>query len=177
MPRLAIVDPARDSGPGADILNGPLKEKQINIFKGLAAHPAVLQAFLGFVGGVKSGAALTAKEAEIVALACAEKRNCRYCRAAHTAIARGAGIDEEAALAIRRGRAADDRHQALLDFTNAIIDADGFVSDEELAAFRAAGFDDRAAIETVAHIAINTFTNFYNNVNETEVDFPEPATV
>ena len=38
MPRLQTVDPNTDTGPGADILNGALKEKQINIFKGLAAN-------------------------------------------------------------------------------------------------------------------------------------------
>ena len=46
MTRLDAVDPSTDTGPGADLLNGPLKEMQINIFKGLASHPDVLQAFL-----------------------------------------------------------------------------------------------------------------------------------
>ena len=32
MPRLTSIDPATDTGAGADLLNGPLKEKQINIF-------------------------------------------------------------------------------------------------------------------------------------------------
>ena len=48
----------------------------------------------------------------------------------------------------------------------------GGVSDAELAAFRAAGFDDRAAIEVVAAITAMTFTALYNHVNETVVDFP-----
>jgi alkylhydroperoxidase family enzyme len=46
MPRLKNIDPTTDTGAGADLLNGPLKEKQINIFKGLAAHAPVLQAFI-----------------------------------------------------------------------------------------------------------------------------------
>ena len=33
MPRLTNIDPSTDTGPGADLLNGPLKEKQINISK------------------------------------------------------------------------------------------------------------------------------------------------
>ena len=86
MPRLASIDPATDTGPGADILNGPLKAKQINIFKGLAAHPPVLQAFLEFAGGVKGGA-LTPAEHEVVALVMSTKNECRYCAAAHTKVA------------------------------------------------------------------------------------------
>ncbi len=176
MPRTNFIDPNTDSGPGADILNGPLKAKQINIFKGLAAHPPVLEAFLGFAGGAKGGA-LTDAEHEIVALVCGEKRHCGYCVAAHTTIAAGAGFDEEASLNIRRGTANDDRHQALLDFTAAMLDTHGHVADDQLAAFKSAGFGDDAAIEVVAAIAVNTFTNYFNGMHDTEIDFPVPATV
>ena len=64
------------------------------------------------------------------------------------------------------------RAQALLDCTRAGIAGNGNVSDAELAAFRAAGFDDRAAIEVVAAITAMTFTALYNHVKDTEVDFP-----
>ena len=176
MPRLNIVDPTTDTGAGADILNGPLKEKQINIFKGIATNPGVLKAFLDFAGGVKAGS-LTPTEHEIVALVTGQKRNCEYCLAAHTQIAKGAGIDEELSLKIRQGSAHDDRHQALIDFTAAILDTDGFVTDAQLSAFRGAGYDDAAAIEVLGAIAVNTFTNLFNHVNETEVDFPVAAAV
>ena len=48
MPRLKTIDPATDTGAGADLLNGPLKDMQVNIFKGLATHPVLLEAFLGW---------------------------------------------------------------------------------------------------------------------------------
>ncbi len=176
MPRLNIVNPKTDTGPGAEILNGPLKEKQINIFKGVATNPGVLKAFLGFAGGVKSGS-LTPAEHEIVALVCGQKRACEYCLAAHTAVAKGTGIDEDLALKIRQGDANDDRHQSLVDFTNAMLEHDGRVTDGQLKAFRTAGYDDAAAIEVIGAIAVNTFTNFFNQLNQTEVDFPVPASV
>ena len=176
MPRLGLIDPTTDSGPGADLLNGPLKEKQINIFKGLAVHDGVLQAFLGFAGGAKGGA-LTDVEHEVVALVCAAKRKCEYCTAAHSVIAAGAGLSDDQVVAIRKGNVDDDRHQALIDFTAAIIESDGFVSDDQLAAFRGAGYDDKGVIEVIAAITVNTFTNLYNHVNETAVDFPEPAAI
>lgn len=176
MPRLAIIDPATDTGPGADFLNGPLKSKQINIFKGLAVNSGVLQAFIQFVGGVKGGA-LTEAEHEIVSLVASEKRRCQYCLAAHTQIAKGAGIDEETALGIRRGQIDDDKRQALIDFTTAILETDGFVSDQQLNDFRNAGYDDAAVIELIGALAVIGFTNLYNHVNETEIDFPVAATV
>ncbi|UCD75804.1 MAG: carboxymuconolactone decarboxylase family protein [Phycisphaerales bacterium] len=176
MPRLQTIDPTTDTGPGAEMLNGPLKNKQINIFKGLAVNPGALKAFLGFSGGIKGGA-LSDAEHEVVALTTSQERNCHYCLAAHTQIARGAGIDEEQALRIRQGTSDDPRHRALIGFTTAILDSDGFISDDQLESFRAAGFDDAAVIEVIGQIAAMTFTNLYNHVNETEVDFPVPASV
>jgi uncharacterized peroxidase-related enzyme len=176
MPRLHVVDPQTDTGPGADLLNGPLKGKQLNIFKGMANNPAVLKAFLGFSQGVK-GHELTPAEHEIIALVVAERNECHYCTAAHTAVANQLGIDDDLALTIRRGEADDDRQQAIIDFVTAIMDTNGFVNDEHLEAFRAAGFNDAAVVEVIAQITVMTFTNLFNHVNETEIDFPEPAAV
>ncbi|MEM7227403.1 MAG: carboxymuconolactone decarboxylase family protein [Planctomycetota bacterium] len=176
MPRLAAVDPATDTGPGAELLNGPLKNKQINIFKGIAANPGVLKAFLGFAGGVKTGQ-LTEAEHEIIALVSGQKRNCEYCLAAHTQIAASVGLDENMVLNVRKGHIDDTRMQAVLDFTTAVLDTDGFVSDEQLEAFRGAGFDDAAVVEVLGAVTVNTFTNLFNHVHETEVDFPVPAAV
>ena len=177
MPRLHTIDPNTESGPGADFLNGPLKGKQFNIFKALANNPGVLKAFLAFSQGVKTSGSLTPAEHEIVALTCAQKRNCEYCLAAHTQIAIGDGVDEELTVRIRRGESDDARQQALIDFANAILETEGLVGDEQLQAFRAAGFDDAAIVEVIGQIAVMTFTNFFTHLNETEVDFPVAATV
>lgn len=176
MPRLKSVNPETDSGPGAEILNGPLKQKQINIFKGIATNSGVLKAFLGFAGGIKAGA-LTTEDHEVIALVSAQLRHCEYCSAAHTMVAQGEGIDEAHVLAIRKGVVDDPKQQALIDFISKTIETNGFVSDEDLADFRSAGYNDEAVIEVIAGIAVNYFTNLFNHVNETEIDFPIPAAV
>ena len=176
MPRLDVIDPAVDSGPGAAILNGPLQEKQINIFKGLAAHPSVLEAYLAWAQGSKGGA-LTPSEGEVVQLLAAEKMSCDYCLAAHTKIAQGTGFSEDDCLNIRRRQSDDAKLQALIDFTAEALDTYGNVSDDTLESFINAGYDTKAAIEVVAGISTLTFTSFYNHIHETVVDFPEAATV
>jgi uncharacterized peroxidase-related enzyme len=176
MPRLNIVEPKSDTGPGAELLNGPLRSKQINIFKGMATNPGVLKAFLGYVGGIKTGA-LTDAEHEIVQLAMAQENHCEYCLAAHTQIARGAGLSDQDITGVRRGSVSNDKFQALADFTRAVWKTNGYVGDDELDAFRSAGYDDAAIIEVIAEMSVAAFTNIFNHVNETEVDFPEPATV
>jgi len=176
MPRLATVDPANESGPGTDLLNGPLKDKQLNIFKGMATNPGVLKAFLAFSSGVKAGE-LSDLEHEVVALVCAQKRSCEYCTAAHAQIAMSLGASEQDVASIRRGSNEDDRAQALITFVLAILDTEGFVSDDQLESFRSAGFSDGAVIEVIGAVAVNTMTNLFNHVHETEVDFPVPAAV
>ncbi len=171
MPRLATIDPNNDTGAGADLLNGPLKEMQVNIFKGLAAHPEVLEAFLGWSGGIKAGA-LTAAEHEILALRISETNGCEYCTSAHTMIAEGVGMDAATSLEARRGNADEMKHQALIDFTEAVMRTKGFVSNEQLEAFKSAGYGDPAVIEVIAAISAHTFTNLYNHVHATDLDFP-----
>ena len=171
MPRLNTINPEADSGQGADLINRLPKEKQLNIFKGMANNPGVAKAFMNFSQGVKAGA-LTEAEHEIVALTTAQKNGCDYCLAAHTQMAQGAGIAEDAVIQIRQGTADNDKHQALLDFTNAILDKNGYVSDEDLEAFRSAGYGDDAVVEVIGEIAVGTFTNLFNHVNHTDVDMP-----
>ena len=173
MPRLASFEPYYDTGAGADLLNGPLKEMQVNIFKGLASHPEVLEAFLGWSGGLKAGA-LSDAEHEILALHISETNGCAYCTAAHTMIAEGVGIDSKTSLEARRGKSGEGKHQALIDFAGAVMETRGFVSNEQLEAFKNAGYGDQAVIEVIAAISAHTFTNLYNHVHATEIDFPTP---
>ena len=44
MPRLNVVDPSTATGRVKEIFDGPLKGKHLNIFKGFANSPAVLDA-------------------------------------------------------------------------------------------------------------------------------------
>ena len=48
-------------------------------------------------------------------------------------------------------------------------------SDADLAAARSAGLDDAGIAETVANVALNIFTNYFNHVVETAIDFPPAA--
>ena len=171
MPRLNLIGPSEATGKAGEILNGPLRAKQLNIFKGIANNPNVLEGFLGFMGSIKQNNTLSPAEQELVALVCAGLNNCEYCAAAHSKAAGGAGLSESALANALKGEAENDaRQQAVVNFSKAMIEKKGFVSDAELDAFRGAGFGDDAVIEVVGLIAVNTFTNLFNHVNDTELD-------
>lgn len=48
----------------------------------------------------------------------------------------------------------------------------GWVSDEDVGALRDVGFADSEIVEIIATIVLNIFTNYFNHVAETEIDFP-----
>jgi alkylhydroperoxidase family enzyme len=47
------------------------------------------------------------------------------------------------------------------------------VSDADVATARSAGLDDAHLVEVIAGVAINVFTNYTNNVAQTDIDFPK----
>ena len=48
----------------------------------------------------------------------------------------------------------------------------GHVGDADLQTVRMAGYDDAQIVEIVQHAALNTWTNYINEVAKTEIDFP-----
>lgn len=173
MPRLTVVDPANTSGRVKEILEGPLKGKHINIFKGLANSEAGLEAYLSLNKALEKSD-FSAKEKEAVALIVGEKNNCDYCTAAHTAIAKGHGLSEEQTVKIRKGeKTGDDRIDAIVTFAGRIVETRGFVEDQDLEQFKGAGFDDGAVVDLIVAYSLNVLTNTFNHINETEVDFPK----
>ena len=57
-------------------------------------------------------------------------------------------------------------------FAATVVRERGHVSDADVAAVKAAGFDDAQLVEIVLHVALNTLTNYVNEVALTEIDFP-----
>ena len=53
--------------------------------------------------------------------------------------------------------------------------ARGHVADDDLRAVRLAGYDDAQITEIIVHVALNTLTNYINEVALTEIDFPVAA--
>ena len=54
-----------------------------------------------------------------------------------------------------------------------MLDTRGAVAEADLDEVRGAGFDDAAIAEVVANVALHVFTNYFNRMAETDLDFPE----
>ena len=171
MARIAPVNPTTATGKLKEIFDGPLVGKHFNLFKSLAASPAALQGYLGLAGALGHGS-LSAREREAAQLAIAEANGCEYCQAAHTAIGKGAGLTEEQTQEARRGAVKDAKIGALVKFVLALHEKRGNASDADVAAFREAGYGDGHIAEVVGGYALALYTNYFNILNQTPVDFP-----
>jgi uncharacterized peroxidase-related enzyme len=143
-----------------------------NLFRVVGNSPAALEGYLGLNNALSKGV-LNAKTRERLALTIAEQNSCGYCLAAHTYLGKNmAHLDEQELSANRRGRSSDPKAEAALQFAAEILANRGHASEEGLAAIRHAGYGDAELVEIVAHVALNTLTNYINSVALTEVDFP-----
>ncbi len=115
---------------------------------------------------------------EQIALAFAEENESEYCQAAHTALGRDAGLNDDEITAARCCRATSPREQAAIRFARQVFEQTGAVTDEQYKQIRDAGFSNEEIAEIVGHVVLNLFTNYYNLVFETDIDFPpaEPLT-
>lgn len=173
MPRINPVDHQAADGAAKDLLDGVKAQIGMvpNIFATLVQSPSVLEGFLAFSGALGKGA-LSAQLREQIALTVAGANNCNYCASAHTAIGKGAGIGEAELRRNLEGRSDDSRTQAVLDFVRKSVDQRGQVRDDEVQALREAGLGDGEIVEVVANIGVNLFTNYFNHIARTEIDFP-----
>jgi uncharacterized peroxidase-related enzyme len=143
-----------------------------NLFRVVGNSPAALEGYLGLNGALGKGS-IDAKTRERIALAVAEINGCDYCLSAHSYMgANLAKLDEAEILANRRGTSGDAKADAAVRFAVSVTKARGQVRSGEVEAVRAAGFRDAQIVEIVLHVALNTLTNYVNNVAETAIDFP-----
>ena len=174
MSRLEAINPEDATGKTKQLLNGVQAKFGMtpNLIRTFANSPAVLQAYLGFSGAL-AGGSLRPQLREQIALTVSQANGCDYCLAAHTAVGSRLGLSEQALLQSRQGTSSDAKVSAALRFARQIVDKKGFVSDEELARVREAGYSDGEIAEIVANVGLITFNNYFDHVAATEVDFPK----
>ena len=173
MPRLSAMDPTRATGKAKELLDGVQASLGVtpNLMRTLAHSPAALEAYLASTAALSRGR-LSARLREQIALAVAEANGCECCLAAHTALGRKVGLPENVLRSSRAGASDDPRASAALQFAHAVLTRRGQVTDGDVERVRQAGYGDGEIVEIIAHVAVNIFTNYFNLVAGTAVDFP-----
>lgn len=142
-----------------------------NMMTTMAQSPAVLEAYLNFSTALASGK-LAPGLREQIALITAEVNGCGYCASAHTAVGKMVGLSEADILGARNGSSSNAKTDTALKFARKVIINRGEVSDSDVQTVRDAGFSDGEIGEIVANVALNVFTNYFNLIAQTDIDFP-----
>ncbi len=173
MSRVPLVDPAQTSGSVRTSLDriGNAFGTVPNMFRAVANSPAALQSMWGAFGAFSTGS-LGPALSEQLAVAVADRNNCRYCLAAHTALGLGAGVSEQGMRDAQGAQADDPRVEALLNFAVDLVDRRGAVGAEDVQRLREHGWSDGEIVEAIAQVALNLFTNYINIALDVPVDFP-----
>lgn len=142
-----------------------------NIFKGMANSSVTLNAYLQ-LDQLIAGGSFSPVEQDIVRITVSQHNKCNYCLAAHNGSLLSNGVSKEEILNIRKGNATNPKHQVLIDFTRKVIQTVGHVSDSDLDTFKKAGFSNTHAAEISAIIAQKFMSNYFNHINDTDLDLP-----
>ncbi len=174
MPRLKAIE-TTEADPRAKVLLEGVQKKlgmTPNLMRTMANSPAVLDAYLGFSNALGKGS-LASKLREQIALTVGELNGCQYCLSAHSALGKMVGLSDEDIADSRRGVSPDRKTEAVLQFARKVVTDRGWVSDDDVTTLRAAGTTDAEVAEIVGTVALNIFSNYFNHVADTEIDFPE----
>lgn len=144
-----------------------------NLFAALGhLAPVTLNAALDAEGALASSS-LSKQDLETIKLLVSEQTGCDYCVAAHVMLGKMTGLSREALGQIRAGKpTGDTKRDALIHFVLNLQNTRGTIDASELAAIRAAGYTDTQLAEISLAIAMTIFTNTFNRINDTDVDFP-----
>ena len=173
MSRLAIhsvetaPEAARERVEAAQKANGFLP----NLIGVLANAPTALETYQ-VVGAINGRTSLTPVEREVVQITAATLNECGFCVAGHTKLSlKKLNVDAAVVEAIRKIEPIDDpKLNAVARFSVAVLQNKGNVSDEELAAFRAAGYNDQQALEVVLGLSLATLCNYANSLARTPIN-------
>jgi uncharacterized peroxidase-related enzyme len=178
MSRLSV--PSLESATGATAeIYGQIKKAVGNVpntFAAIGAYgPAALKSVIA-ADGVLAVGALTKRDQETIKLVVSSVAGCDYCVAAHSMLGKLAGLKPEVLKQIRDGEPTGDaKRDALIRFVRTLAETSGTVSDDDFAAIKAAGYSDAQLVDISLAFATTVFTNVFNRINDTDIDFPAAA--
>ncbi|WGW11772.1 carboxymuconolactone decarboxylase family protein [Saxibacter everestensis] len=141
----------------------------------MAESPELLEGFLT-LNGIFNKCSLSRLEREVLILTIATRVECHYCVAMHSAMLAKSGTDPELISALRKAAPlSDGRLEAMRQFTLQVMDKNGDVSDQELAAFLGAGYTSRSALDVVLGLGTYTLSTAANRMTRAELDPPFEA--
>jgi len=141
-----------------------------NLYAGQAEAPALLEGYIA-LAEIFNKTDLSETERQIILIANNRLNGCTYCVAAHTTIAKGAGVSNDVLEALRNGtKIADTKLEALHQFAVRINETRGWVEQSDLDALFAVGYSKQTALEVIAGTALKVMSTYTNHLVNTPLD-------
>lgn len=143
-----------------------------NVSANMANHGGMLETYYNGFNAFFSEGDLSPAECDLVMLTISRENNCSYCVAGHSVSGSFmTQLSPEAITAVRDGLPlTDQKLNALVNFTVAMVKNKGQVSQQEAEAFLSAGYSEKSMLSVVLAIALKTMSNFTNHLFHTEID-------
>jgi uncharacterized peroxidase-related enzyme len=141
-----------------------------NLHRVLAESPAALEAY-STLWSLAEQTSFSAIERNVAYLAIIYENECSYCMAGHSNLSRIANVDPAHIEAVREGHPITNaKLEALRAFAASVTRQRGAVSEAEILAFKAAGYDNRAILDVLVLSATKLISNYTNHIADTPLD-------
>jgi uncharacterized peroxidase-related enzyme len=141
-----------------------------NIYATYAISDHALGRYLNFANGKTS---LSNREKEAVNLIVSQVNGCKYCLAAHTAIAKMNGFTDDQILEIREGEVSfEAKLHALVKTARSIVENRGQADEEILENYFSKGYSQSDLVDLILAVGEKTITNYLHKITDIPIDFP-----
>lgn len=143
-----------------------------NLIHEFVKNPVVAKAYLSGMDAL-SGGLLSPQEQQVACLVVSTENGCKYCVAAHSAIAEMSGLSKEQIQAVRSHcETGTARLDIVADSTRLIVENRGWLNEDEKAHLLSGGITIPEIYEIVALIGLKTISNYVNHIAHTPIDEP-----
>lgn len=141
-----------------------------NLFAYMAEAPATIKAYAQ-LNALLEETSFTSIEQQYALLAVSAYHDCKFCTAAHTAIAKGARADETILQAISQGEViADAKIDVLVNTVKKVAETRGWIPEADLQRFFDAGYTQKHYLELILVVTIKTLSNYINHQTQPEIN-------
>lgn len=143
-----------------------------NMYAAMVNLPALLDTYNHGYDKFRTESGFTPVEQEVIFLTISRANGCHYCMAAHSFVGdMMSKVPTEVTDSIRDDLSiADDRLEALRNFTRIMTESRGNPTPADADAFLAAGYSETHILGIILAISAKVISNYTNHIFHTEVD-------
>ncbi len=135
-----------------------------------AEAPALLEGYQT-LSAIFDKSSFDATERQVVMMTANFDHSCTFCMATHSWLSKIQGVSADVIEALRNDAPfANSKHEALRQFTRAVLKGRGQVSDSETNDFLSAGYTNQQILEVILGISLKVMSNYTNRFAKTPLN-------